>query len=193
MPPVRPNAPETSTWGEALSETRAAKRHRWRLPCEIVYEGGRQRSFVIDLSETGLFIQTSVRLKPGAEVEVRLTLETASRPLVLRAQVARAKQVPTQLTSVAHGGVGLRLVAPPKEYLDALRGLSPGGNLRTGMTPTPMPVEKPVTQRFRVRVKQTDGPRMRVIEIDAESGDRARARALKETGSGWEVTAVEAK
>jgi PilZ domain len=183
--------PRRRALGRTVSETRASKRHKWRLPCEIVYEGGRQRSFVIDLSATGLFIQTGARLKPGAEVEVRLTLETAKRPLVLRASVARAKQVPSQLTSVAHGGVGLRLVSPPQEYLDALRALDGGANLRSAATPTPVEKPKPATLRFRVRVKQQDGPRMRILDLEAVSIEDARKLALHTTGAGWEVVAAD--
>jgi hypothetical protein len=174
-----------------VGETRSAKRHKWRLPCEIVFEGGRQRSFVLDLSATGLFVQIGARLKAGSEVEIRLALETVPQPLVLRARVVRTKQVPQQLQSVAQGGVGLRLIAPPRAYLDALRGLDEGAMLRAGSgaeTPTTPPAP---SKRFRVRVKQTDGPRMRTVQIAAESPENARALALREVGAGWEIAAVE--
>jgi hypothetical protein len=42
-----------------------------------------------------------------------------------------------------------------------------------------------------VRVKQSDGPRSRSVEILAESSDEARARALAEVGAGWEAVAAD--
>jgi Tfp pilus assembly protein PilZ len=176
-----------------MGETRSAKRHKWRLPCEILFDGGRQRSFVLDLSETGLFVQTGARMKPGARVQVRIALDGAAEPLLLDAFVARAKPVPAQLASVAHGGVGLQLHHPPKAYLDALATLEGGAQLRAGLardavTPAP-PQAAPL--RYRVRVKQTNGPRSRTIEVHAETEIQARAAALRETGAGWEVAGVD--
>jgi len=109
-----------------MAENRSSKRQRWRLPCEIVYDGGRQRSFVVDLSETGLFVQTGARLRPGTEVEVRLTLDRRPAPVVLRTRVARTKQVPSHLMSVARSGIGLRLLDAPDDYLAVLADLKSG-------------------------------------------------------------------
>jgi hypothetical protein len=145
---------------------------------------------VLDLSATGLFVQTGARLKPGVEVEVRLALESVPQPLVLRARVARAKQVPQQLMSVAQGGVGLRLISPPRAYIDALRKFEEGTILRSGNGEQPQE-PRPAAQSFRVRVKQTDGPRMRTLQVAAESQDDARTRALRELGAGWEVVVAE--
>lgn len=173
-----------------MGESRASKRHRWRLPCEIVYEGGRQRSFVLDLSVSGLFVQTGARLKPGAEVEVRLMFEASPAPVVLRAKVARAKQVPSQLTTVAHGGVGLQLIDVSQEYLDALLALDVAGNKRAGIPEEVKPAPS-VKRRFRVRVKQTSGMRSRSIELLADSAKEAGTLALREVGDGWEIASAD--
>lgn len=147
---------------------------------------------MIDLSETGLFVQTSARLRPGAEVEVRLALDGAASPIILIAHVARSKQVPSQLTSVAHGGIGLQLQRAPKEYLDALAtlyGRTPIADTKSAAaTPSAAP---PPANRFSVRVKQIDGSRSRTLSIAAASADAARVVALRETGGGWEVAGVE--
>lgn len=173
-----------------MAETRSAKRHKWRLPCEIVFEGGRQRSFVIDLSDSGLFVQTGVKLRPGSQVEVHLTLESIGAPILLRARVARAKQVPAQLTSVAHGGVGLQILDVPPEWIDAVRRLSRGASLRGAAVAAPSGPTVSL-DRFRVRIKQSEGPRMRTVEIAAESADHARTLALRDAGAGWEALAAD--
>jgi hypothetical protein len=177
-----------------MGESRAAKRHKWRIPCEIVFEGGRQRSFVIDISESGVFVQTGVKLVPGSLVEIRLSFEGSAAPMLLRARVARAKKVPAQLTSVAHGGVGLQILDVTNEYLRAVRAL--------GRTDSPLaadtrpktvaaPAPPPARPRFRVRVKQCDGPRSRTLELAADSAEQARTLALREVGTGWDAVSAD--
>ena len=169
-----------------MGEGRTAKRHKWRLPCEIVSEGRSQRAIVLDISESGLFVQTGTRLPPGAEVEVRLRLEQSDEQVEVRAQVARNKQVPPQLTSVARGGVGLKILDAPLAYYEQINAL--GGEAKP---PAAAAAPAPPRDRFRVRVKQCEGPRSRSLEILAESADEARTRALSEVGSGWEVVTAE--
>jgi Tfp pilus assembly protein PilZ len=175
-----------------LSQNRVAKRHRWRLPCELVFDGVAQRAIVLDLSTSGVFVQTGARLRPGTDVEIRLQLATAAEPLLLRARVARAKQVPSQLTTVAHGGIGLRLREAPKAYFEAIEALESGKSLRGHVPESAVPGEAkkpaaPARPRFRVRVQQSDGPRSRTIELAADNEAQARAFALRECGSGWEA------
>jgi Tfp pilus assembly protein PilZ len=161
-----------------------------------VSEGRSQRAIVLDLSETGLFVQTGTRLPPGSEVEVLVRLAESVEPVRLRAQVARNKQVPPQLTSVARGGVGLRILDAPPAYYQQIDALDGSGKKRSpadaAPAPTPTPAPAPAKLRFRVRVKQNDGPRSRSLEIVAASADEARARALADVGSGWEAVAAEA-
>lgn len=174
-----------------MAENRTAKRHRWRLPCEVIFEGASMRAFVLDLSSTGLFVQTGARMRPGSDVEVRLQVANLPEPLLLRARVARTRQVPAQLTTVAHGGVGLRLRDVPKQYLDAIRKLDSGAGLRASETPKPSPPAAAERSRFRVRVKQSDGPRSRSIDLAADDADQARALALREVGKGWEAVSAD--
>jgi Tfp pilus assembly protein PilZ len=184
--------------GVFVSEPRVAKRHKWRLACEVVCEGRSQRAIVIDLSQTGVFVQTGTRLPPGANVDVRLMLTDAAEPILLRAKVARNKQVPPQLTSVARGGVGLKIVDAPNAYYETIASLEGGDSRRqTGApaaspaAPAPPAAPKPAGTRFRVRVKQSDGPRSRSVEVLADSPDEARARVLAEVGAGWEAVAAD--
>ena len=175
-----------------MSETRIAKRHKWRLACEVVCDGRSQRAIVIDLSQTGVFVQTGTRLPPGAEVAVRLLLTDATEPILIRAKVARNKQVPPQLTSVARGGVGLRILDAPDAYYETISSLEGGDSRRQPSAAASEPAAPaPARTRFRVRVKQSDGPRSRSVEILAESPDEARARALAEVGAGWEAVAAD--
>jgi hypothetical protein len=157
------------------------------MACEIKAEGRLQRAIVLDFSRTGLFVQTSARLAPGTAVELSLQIQETGAPIRLRARVARQKAVPSNLTSVAAGGVGLRIVEAPPPYYEALaeqEGADSRPNLAT-TSPTPPP--RPALPRFRVRVKQTDGPRSRILDVEADDLEHARARALADMGNGWEI------
>jgi Tfp pilus assembly protein PilZ len=142
---------------------------------------------VLDISESGIFVQTGTRLPPGAEVELRLRLEQSEEQVTLRAKVMRNKQVPPQLTSVARGGVGLKILDAPPAYYEQINAL-----VRDAKPAAAPAAQAPARNRFRVRVKQCEGPRSRSIEILADSADEARARALADVGSGWEAVAAEA-
>lgn len=171
-----------------MSENRVAKRHRWRIACEVVSEGRSQRAIMLDLSETGVFVQTGTRLPPGAEVEVRVLLTDGAEPISLRAKVARNKQVPPQLTSVARGGVGLKILDAPAAYYETVAMLEGSDTPRQ---PSASAAPQPARIRFRVRVKQADGPRSRSVEILADSPDDARALALAKVGKGWEAVTAD--
>lgn len=184
--------------GRDLGEHRAAKRFRRRTACELRADGRQQRAIVLDVSRTGLFIQTSARLSPGTEVEVVVQFEGQREAMLLRARVARQKAVPSNLTSVAQGGVGLRILDAPRSFYQMI-GEQDGGStappLRAAppakVPEAPAPAAKPALPRFRVRVKQTDGPRSRILDIVAETAERARAAALAQVGTGWEALGAE--
>jgi hypothetical protein len=172
------------------------------MACELKADGRQQRAIVIDLSTTGLFVQTSARLSPGAQVELWLQFEDLREPILLRAAVARQKAVPSNLTSVAQGGIGLRIVDAPRAYYDLLGEPgppAPGATTAPAMPPAAArapapkaaPPPAPSLPRFRVRVKQSDGPRSRILDIVAETAERACAAALKQVGAGWEALGAE--
>jgi hypothetical protein len=168
------------------------------MACEIKADGRQQRAIVLDLSRSGLFVQTSARLSPGSTVELWLPCEERSEPIILRAAVARQKAVPSNLTSVAQGGVGLRILDAPRAYYEMI-GESPPLPGRVGRAPAqapaaeaaPPPPRAAERPRFRVRVKQSDGPRSRILDVFEETAERACAAALAQMGAGWEALGAE--
>lgn len=167
-------------------EHRKAKRVRRRMACEILYGGRSQSAIVLDVSRTGLFVQSGARLRPGTPVEVDLALGSDVPRIRLKARVARQKAVPHQFTPVAQGGVGLRIVEAPAAYYEAIE----RGFAREVVEAAA--ASAPARPRFRVRVKQADGPRTRLLVVDADGPDEARARVLSSLGGGWEALGVEA-
>jgi len=101
-------------------ERRNEQRIRRRLSCELFADGHRYQGIVVDLSASGLFLQTDAALDPGTRVDVLLK---GSRfpEVIVRAVVARRRLTPTLLASIIHRGVGLRIVEAPEAYFEALR------------------------------------------------------------------------
>jgi hypothetical protein len=93
-------------------------RFKKRFPCRLK-QGPRQYAGVIlNVSRTGLFVQTSAFPGGGAEVEV--TLAGRENAATLTAEVVWQRRVPGALRTVAEGGVGLRIRYAPEPYYGLL-------------------------------------------------------------------------
>ncbi len=191
-------------------DNRLYDRTKRRLPCDLRCEERRHSGVVLDLSPTGLFLQTSAKLTTGAQVELGLKLPTQPEPVRLVATVVRRKVVPPSLTNVAQGGVGLQIVRAPESYYAFLERLwaerteisaSPVRAPRSASTGSeaaaaPQTASAPQTapaplQRHRVRLKQIGGSRSRLLVVDASSSEEAEQKALAELGEGWKVLEIE--
>jgi hypothetical protein len=161
------------------------------MACELVADGRLQRAIVLDVSKTGMFVQTSSRLIPGTSVELQLRFDTNDEPVSIRARVVRHRSVPSNLTSVAQGGIGLRILEAPPAFYESLRNQDSTVPPARTVAPLAAPPAAPSGPRFRVRVKQTDGPRSRMLDVAAATADSARAAALAMTGPGWEALGAE--
>jgi len=197
-----------------------AERIRRRVTCELLLDGRSYRGIVLDLSETGVFVQTEATPQPGAPLTVRFHAPGGVEIEVV-ASVARRKVAPRELAGVVRGGLGLRIQQPPAAYFELIgsadpegaaasalgKGLRAGlgagsrvappvprtarGDDRAGPARTPAPAVD-TRPEFRVRVKQCAGPRSRTLTVRAASSDEARRSAMQELGAGWEILSVEA-
>jgi hypothetical protein len=192
--------------------TRALERSKRRMPCRVHVEGRQHNGIVLDLSGSGLFIQTSAKLPPGVHVRIDLGLPDGEAAMTV--EVVRRKQVPAQLLAVAHGGIGVRILSAPEAYYRFLQDVqererqmavreaadsgkaSPAASARAAAAkPSPAPsVQAPAAAsgpRFRVRVSQTSGIRSRTVVVAAASADAASRSTQAELGDDWKVVAVE--
>jgi len=170
------------TRGTGIDKRRHA-RHARRIPCKLLVAEREFSGFVIDLSVSGLFVQTQARPRIGERLQLQLTPSSAL--LELTVQVVRAKQVPPTLLAQAKGGIGVRIVSAPAEYDQLLAKLGIGDHAE------PFELEPEPGQRFRVYAAQLGGARSRRVEIAASDPDEAQLRALEELGSDWKVIGVE--
>jgi PilZ domain len=164
-------------------DKRRHRRHPRRIPCKLFVAEREYAAMVLDLSASGLFIQTHARPRIGARV--RLLLAPPSAALELSVQVMRAKQVPQSLMTIAKGGIGVRIVSAPGEYDRLLAQLGIGENAE------PFELEPEPGRRFRIYAAQLGGSRSRRVDVSALDPESAQALALEELGSDWKVVRVE--
>ena len=78
----------------------AAARYKRRVLCRMQLGESRYSGVVLNLSRTGLFIQTSASAGPGEPIRLEL-----SGQIPLRAQVVWRRKVAAHLRSIAEGGI----------------------------------------------------------------------------------------
>ena len=154
-----------------MSEKRVKDRKKRHMPCELDIGGRKHSGLVLDLSPSGLFIQTNARTQPGKTFDLRLSTGIGD-PIALVVEVVRRKVVPPRLLALAQGGVGVRIQKAPSEYRQLLDKLG---------------ISCEAKERYRVRVQQLSGSRSRIIEIDGKDQAEAEETALQELGEGWKV------
>ncbi len=96
-----------------------------RVNCEVSVDGQRHVGVVLDLSPGGFFVQTRAAPPIGADIVVHLR-RTSSDGVEVQAKVANRKATPPRLASVARGGIGCQLTAPPETYFALLEALTTG-------------------------------------------------------------------
>lgn len=107
-----------------MNKRRKTNRFKKRISCELVHGERRSSGIVLDVSRSGVFVQTNAKPRPGAALRLVLSVPGESRTIELEARAARIKTVPPRLLSVAQGGVGLHIENPPAEYLEFVENVS---------------------------------------------------------------------
>jgi hypothetical protein len=196
---------------------RIFERKRRQMPCTLTLDGRNHGGLILDVSPGGLYIQSSAKIKPGDQIELQMTIPGVEGRLRLQVEVVRKVVVPARLLKVAHGGVGVRIINAPEAYyqfmddlgVTADAGISKLEQLENRHAQSaeasrqeeakPEPAAKPEAKeapsdsqlQFRVRIKQSQGPRSRTVSVEADSEDDARNQALHAAGAGWIVLGVD--
>ena len=97
-------------------DNRTVKRAPRRLMIRYGVDGPEKTAFTRNISDTGLFLQTNMVLRPGTTIQVKF--ELLKREFTLWAKVMWARKVPAQLARVMMAGMGVRFIDPPPAYLD---------------------------------------------------------------------------
>ena len=196
---------------------RRAERTKKRLACSLQIEGRHHSGVVLDVSATGLFVQTNAKPEAGTPVSLEMSMPGSQRPLFFQAVVARQVIVPPQLVAVAKGGLGLliqnapedwyafiaEVLPSPTEAVSAASSAPAAGSEPESAASGRSIVEKSNPQqsrpergtasliRFRLRMSQIAGSRSRSVIVSATSPDEARNLANEEAGDGWKIIECE--
>ena len=99
---------------------RSEQRFRKRIPCRLRRDQSTFAGFVLDVSRTGLFVQTNGLARAGDEVEITLTSPGSETAAVVSTQVVWQRRVPSQLRNSAKGGLGLQIRYASEPYFALL-------------------------------------------------------------------------
>jgi len=93
-----------------------SKRSKRRFPCEFLANEQLYRGIVLDVSRTGLFVQTDATIPPGTTLDLDLTGSGNVPNMTLRGVVARRRMVPAPLANAIRRGIGVKIIEAPEEW-----------------------------------------------------------------------------
>ena len=100
-------------------EKRKFQREKHRVGCEYRSGGVSHQGILVDLSASGLFIQSSMKPEEGDLVEVVLH-EPELGEISLRGRVRRVKVSHRSAAVVSQGGFGVEIESAPEGYFQLL-------------------------------------------------------------------------
>jgi hypothetical protein len=192
---------------------RGLPRTKMRIACTLHLEESRHSGMVLDVSASGLFVQTNASPAPGTPLRLELRVPGLSEPIEMQATVARKRIVPPRLRALLKGGIGIQLENPPEEFYAMVAKLqnpeaagsksseeakpsekpSNASRNKPAVPPEKPPRAKPKLTSFRVKLGQVGGSGSRNLVIRAVDEDEARRRAILDVGDGWKVLSCEPK
>jgi PilZ domain len=185
-----------------VHERRRSPRYRCRLPCGIRHGAERDDGTLLDVSLSGLLVQTTLELSQGDPVDLVINGQLKVTALAWHSRRARRGReamnvVGMMLSEVGPdyerfvGGLERRAAAPPPRRAPEPPPASTASAAEEA--PRPEPARRappPLPQRliwWRLRVKRKDAPRTRIVTLAAASREEAMERSLAEMGEGWEI------
>lgn len=175
----------------------AEPRFSKRVPCRLRVAGSTYSGLVLNVSRTGLFVQTNAQTRPGAELCVDLGPGATGGRIPLGAKVVWRRVVAPYLRTVTHGGLGVRIENAPEAFYHFLSRVA-------RETEAPAPVPTPAVgvgtpsaasaasgSPYRVRIRHESGSRSRTLILRSSSEQEARRSALASAGPGWTVLEVQ--
>jgi hypothetical protein len=198
-----------------------APRAKKRISCEILLDDSRYSGIVLDLSATGLWVQTSAKFvratatnDTGVAVTLNLSVPGKDQNVTIRALVKRKKFVPPQFLGFDHGGLGLEVIDPTPEFFDLVAEIAPDqaeaveverakwtkrrakGNASSAeaaaATRTDGEAKEPTpAKRFRIHVVETTSGMKKTYLVSCASEEEASAQVVEQLGDAWQLLFIE--
>ena len=130
-------------------ERRREDRFCHRMTCTLQLNDRLYQGLVLDVSPSGLFVQTRAKApeRAMAPVAVELRQPASDEATTLSAMVARQYWVPDQLRLLAEGGMGLRVIPDCAAWLELLDGLAERKKLALVGREAPRPLRQATPAR----------------------------------------------
>jgi hypothetical protein len=173
------------------AERRRDERQKRRLTCRVGHEGQRFSGIVLDISPTGLFIQTTSPIPPGSTVVVELPRQGTAEAFEVRARVARRRRVPQRLASLMTAGIGLKVLDPPPAYAHLVQREDDASRAARGPEESPEQASGPELVKYRIRMTRRGSPRSRTLVLEATSEEEVRTRLARDLGADWDLVELE--
>ncbi len=101
-----------------MTEARSNPRARCRIPCEIQSSSGRAGGTVLDASQGGLSVQTSIQAEEGEVLRVHLKVPGERESLEIESIVWNTRSVNEGGTSKRISVLGLMVLKAPDAYFN---------------------------------------------------------------------------
>jgi hypothetical protein len=138
---------------------------------------------VLDLSSSGLSIRTTLDLAQGDEAELLIEPDIQFQAIAWRTIKTRSGfNVGLMLSNACSAYEGL---------VERHAARRPAATATASPAQATSPSPPPAELWWRLRVKDVDGNRTRLVAIVAASREEATSRALAEIGGGWEILEAE--
>jgi hypothetical protein len=157
-------------------------RYRKRVPCRLEVGGGSHRGMVLNVSRSGLFVQTTAGASPGDAVHLDLSLGDADLPV--DARVIWRRVVAPHLRTVSTGGMGVQIQYASDAWYGFLAALAAGAPAEEA---APLAAQDDGRLSFRARLRLLGSPRTRTFVVSAADVKEARERARQLAGADWRV------
>lgn len=162
-----------------------------RMPCSVAAGHQRHGGLVLNLSQGGLFVQTSAATPAGEAIQVSLSPPDGGESIPVQARVVWRRVVPQQLRTSARGGLGLRIEQADERYFQRLADWMRVEMPRPQAAPESSRLARPdESPDFFVRVRAGETRRSRRLGIVARDREEAERTALDAVGPDWRVIEV---
>lgn len=173
----------------AAMQTQSETRVKKRIHCTLEHESRHGSGLILNLSPSGIFVQTTQPAEPGTRVAIDFIDPEHSRPIELETAVVWRRRISPHMTGLNQSGMGLRLIDAPPEYR-ALVAKSAQPPLIDKAPREERPTGVGPLYDYVVRLGRSGGPRTRHIKICAPDMCTARSEALQRAGKDWDVVEI---
>jgi hypothetical protein len=188
--------PNTDHRCEEMNSQQSDPRYKKRMPCYLSFAGHRHPGIVLNISHSGLFVQTSMRAQPGTTLEVQLSGSSSLQPIALQARIVWKRVVSQQLRSVRQAGLGLAIHDASVRYDGLVYDIEASRQNDTPTSPqgTAHPLTPPTFNcqgEYRIRLGLQGTQRSRTLTIQAVTEQNAREIAVQKCGQRWTILELE--